>query len=286
MKKLCLSGIMEIGFSIVAIIFISSCVSRSPEYDMQAFGSVGTDADVYIIAPVSGNESLLRTVLTHFVSEKTAVQYLSRTSALYIGVNYEVTPSITLVSAGSYPVSLGDLLFPKKDGWEKHRAAALNNHAYYTSSIADIVVQEKTSFVLFGGAQRNTTAFLQRIAEPHQPVFPPRFQALGESGSTDTIGLYTRLGNRLATSLFGLEDIELPIRSIELYLKKDSDSTYRCSAVFEATDTRAALVVRLLLSRVIDGDFSVQDASVFVENADISEAELIKMLKPIIFNSL
>ena len=277
---------MEIGFSIVAIIFISSCVSRSPEYDMQAFGSVGTDADVYIIAPVSGNESLLRTVLTHFVSEKTAVQYLSRTSALYIGVNYEVTPSITLVSAGSYPVSLGDLLFPKKDGWEKHRAAALNNHAYYTSSIADIVVQEKTAFVLFGGAQRNTTAFLQRIAEPHQPVFPPRFQALGESGSTDTIGLYTRLGNRLATSLFGLEDIELPIRSIELYLKKDSDSTYRCSAVFEATDTRAALVVRLLLSRVIDGDFSVQDASVFVENADISEAELIKMLKPIIFNSL
>jgi len=277
---------MEIGFSIVAIIFISSCVSRSPEYDMQAFGSVGTDADVYIIAPVSGNESLLRTVLTHFVSEKTAVQYLSRTSALYIGVNYEVTPSITLVSVGSYPVSLGDLLFPKKDGWEKHRAAALNNHAYYTSSIADIVVQEKTSFVLFGGAQRNTTAFLQRIAEPHQPVFPPRFQALGESGSTDTIGLYTRLGNRLATSLFGLEDIELPIRSIELYLKKDSDSTYRCSAVFEATDTRAALVVRLLLSRVIDGDFSVQDASVFVENADISEAELIKMLKPIIFNSL
>ena len=286
MKKLCLSGIMEIGFSIVAIIFISSCVSRSPEYDMQAFGSVGTDADVYIIAPVSGNESLLRTVLTHFVSEKTAVQYLSRTSALYIGVNYEVTPSITLVSAGSYPVSLGDLLFPKKDGWEKHRAAALNNHAYYTSSIADIVVQEKTAFVLFGGAQRNTTAFLQRIAEPHQPVFPPRFQALGESGSTDTIGLYTRLGNRLATLLFGLEDIELPIRSIELYLKKDSDSTYRCSAVFEATDTRAALVVRLLLSRVIDGDFSVQDASVFVENADISEAELIKMLKPIIFNSL
>ena len=277
---------MEIGFSIVAIIFISSCVSRSPEYDMQAFGSVGTDADVYIIAPVSGNESLLRTVLTHFVSEKTAVQYLSRTSALYIGVNYEVTPSITLVSAGSYPVSLGDLLFPKKDGWEKHRAAALNNHAYYTSSIADIVVQEKTAFVLFGGAQRNTTAFLQRIAEPHQPVFPPRFQALGESGSTDTIGLYTRSGNRLATSLFGLEDIELPIRSIELYLKKDSDSTYRCSAVFEATDTRAALVVRLLLSRVIDGDFSVQDASVFVENADISEAELIKMLKPIIFNSL
>lgn len=286
MKKLCLSGIMEIGFSIVAIIFISSCVSRSPEYDMQAFGSVGTDADVYIIAPVSGNESLLRTVLTHFVSEKTAVQYLSRTSALYIGVNYEVTPSITLVSAGSYPVSLGDLLFPKKDSWEKHRAAALNNHAYYTSSIADIMVQEKNAFVLFGGAQRNTTAFLQRIAEPHQPVFPPRFQALGESGSTDTIGLYTRLGNRLATSLFGLEDIELPIRSIELYLKKVSDSTYRCSAVFEATDTRAALVVRLLLSRVIDGDFSVQDASVFVENADISEAELIKMLKPIIFNSL
>ncbi len=286
MKKLCLFRIMEISFSIVVIIFISSCVSRSPQHDAKAFGAIGTEADAYIFFPVSGNESLLRIVLTHFVSKQTALQYLNRTSALYIGVNYEVTPSITLVSTGSYPVSLGDLLFSKKDGWEKHRAAALNNHTYYTSSVADIVVQEKNAFALFGGTQRNTAAFLQRIAEPHQPVFSPRFQALGESGSTDTIGLYTRSGNRVAAALLGLEGIELPIRSIELYLKKNTDSVYRCFAVFETTDVRTALVVKLLLSRVMDGDFSVQDASVFVENADITETELIKILEPIIFKSL
>nr|WP_298680039.1 hypothetical protein [uncultured Treponema sp.] len=286
MQKLCLSRIMEIGFSIAVIIFISSCMSRSTQHDARAFGIIGTEADAYIFSPVSGNESLLLTILTHFVSEQTVLQYLNRTSALYIGVNYEETPSITVVSSGSYPVSLGYLLFSKKDGWEKHRAVALNNHTYYNSSVADVVLQEKNAFALFGGTQRNTAAFLQRIAEPHQPVFPPRFQVLGEAGRTDTIGLYTRSGNRVAAALLGLDGIELPIRSIELYLKKNSDSIYRCFAVLEATDTRTALVVRLLLSRVMDGDFSVQDASVFVENADITEIELIKMLEHIIFKSL
>ena len=81
--------------------------------------------------------------------------------------------------------------------------------------------------------------------------------------------------------MLGLEDIELPIRSIELYLKKDINSMYRCSAIFEATDARAALVVRLLLSHGLNGDFSVQDSSIFVENADITETELITMLRGI-----
>ena len=286
MQKSCFSKIFGLGCIIAAVIFISSCVSRPPEYDTTAFGAIGTDADVYIVAPVAGNEPLLKAVFTAFVPEKTALQYLNRTSVLYIGADYGVQPSITVVSRGSYPVSLGDLLFSKKDGWEKRRAAALNNRSYYSSEVADIVVQEKTAFMLLGGNQRNSEAFLQRIAEPHQPVFPPRFQALGESGSTDTIGLYTRSGSHLAATLFGLEGIELPIRSIELYLKKNTGSVYRCSAVFETTDVRTALVVKLLLSCGMSGDFSVQDASVFVENADITETELIKILEPIIFKSL
>ena len=267
--------------AIATAVLASSCVSRPLEYDTTAFGAIGTDADVYIVAPVAGNEPLLKAVFTAFVPEKTAARYLTRTSALYIGIYREAEPSVTLVSSGSYPSHMGDLLFSKKDGWEKHRAAALNNRSYYSSSGADIVLREKTAFALLGGNQRNTTAFLQRIAEPHQPVFPPRFQALGESGSTDTIGLYTRSGSHLAAALFGLEGIELPIRSIELYLKKNTGSVYRCSAVFETTDVRTALVVKLLLSCGMSGDFSVQDASVFVENADITEAELIKMLQGI-----
>ena len=281
MQKSCFSKIFGLGCIIAAVIFISSCVSRPPEYDTTAFGAIGTDADVYIVAPVAGNEPLLKAVFTAFVPEKTALQYLNRTSVLYIGADYGVQPSITVVSRGSYPVSLGDLLFSKKDGWEKRRAAALNNRSYYSSEVADIVVQEKTAFMLLGGNQRNSEAFLQRIAEPHQPVFPPRFQALGESGSTDTIGLYTRSGSHLAAALLGLEDIELPIKSIELYLKKNTDSVYRCSAVFETTDVRTALVGRLLLSHSLNGDFSVQDSSIFVENADITETELIKMLQDI-----
>ena len=267
--------------AIATAVLASGCVSRPPEYDTTAFGAVGTEADAYIFASVSENTSLLQAILTAFVPEKTAARYLTRTSALYIGIYREAEPSITLVSSGSYPSRMGDLLFSKKDGWEKHRAVALNNRSYYSSSGADIVVREKTAFALLGGNQRNTTAFLQRIAEPHQPVFPPRFQALGESGSTDTIGLYTRSGSHLAAALFGLEGIELPIRSIELYLKKNTGSVYRCSAVFETTDVRTALVVKLLLSCGMSGDFSVQDASVFVENADITEAELIKMLQGI-----
>ena len=288
MQKSCFSKIFGVSIIIGAVVFISSCVSRPPvyKYNMQAFGAVGTDADAYIFVPVAGNEPLLNTLFTAFVPEKTAVQYLSRTSALYIGIYREAEPSVTVVSIGSYPVSLSGLLFSKKDGWETRRAAVLNHPPYYTSAVADIVVQERTAFMLLGGNQRKPAAFLQRIAEPHYPLFPPRFQALSEAGGVGEIGLYARSGSRIVAALLGLEDIELPIRSIELYLKKNADSVYRCSAVFETTDVRTAFVVKLLLSRGMSGNFSVQDSSVFVENADITETELIKMLKPIIFKSL
>ena len=123
---------------------------------------------------------------------------------------------------------------------------------------------------------------MQRIAEPHTPIFPPRFQALSESGGVGEIGLYARLGSSVVSALLGLEGIELPIRSVQLYLKKDINSRYRCSAVFEATDARAARVVRLLLSRGMNGNFSVQDSSIFVENTDISEAELITLFQSFI----
>lgn len=285
-QKSCFFKIVGHSCLIAVVVFISGCVSRPPEYDMQAFGAVGTDADVYIVAPVAGNEPLLKALFTAFVSEKTALQYLNRTLVLYIGADYGASPSATVVSSGSYPVSLGDLLFPKKDGWEKRRAVALNNHTYYSSEVADIVVQEKTAFMCLGDNQRNSAAFLQRIAEPHLPVFPPRFQALSETGGVGEIGLYARSGNLIAAALLDLEDIELPIRSIELYLKKNADSIYRCSAVFETTDVRTALVVRLLLSHGMNGDFSVQGSSVFVENADITETEFIKMLESMFFKSL
>ena len=278
MQRFCFSKIFGFGCIIAVVMLASSCVSHSPTYDMQAFGTVGTDADVYIFTPVAENEPLLKALLTAFVPEKTAMQYLNRTSALYIGIDYGLTPSITVVSAGSYPVSLGDLLFSKKDGWEKRRAAALNNYTYYSSAAADIMVREKAAFMLFGSNQRNPESFFQRIANPHSPVFPPRFQALSDSVSVGEIGLYARSGSSAASALLGLDDIELPIRSIEFYLKKDMDSMYRCSAVFEANNPRAASVVRLLLNQGMSGDFSIQDASVFVENADITETELIEML--------
>ena len=170
------------------------------------------------------------------------------------------------------------LLFSKKDGWEKLRSASLGNSTYYHSQSADVVLQEKTAFSLLGNKDRNTEEFLQRVTTPELPVFPPRFQTLIESGGAGAIGLYARSGSRAAAALFNLQDIELPIRSIELYLiKKDIDSVYRYSAVFEAVNTRAALVLRMLLGATLQGTFSVQDAFIFVENADISEAELITL---------
>lgn len=281
-KKFCFSKICGLSGIIATVIFLNSCVSGIFQHDATAFGVIGADADVYIVAPVAGNEPLLKSLFTAFVPEKTAAQYMSRTSVLYIGIGAAATPSVTVVSSGSYPVSLGDLLFSKKDGWEKRRAAALNNYTYYSSAVADIVVREKTAFMLLGNAQRNAAHFLQRIAEPHPPIFPPRFQVFSESSGEGEIGLYTRAGSSVVSALLGLEDIELPIHSIELYLKKDSNSLYHCSAVFEATDARAALIVKLLLSHGMNGDFSIQDSSVFIENADITETELVNMLQGII----
>ena len=273
------------GMSIIiaSIMLVSGCVSPPHEYEGQALGAVGIDADVYICVPVFGNESLLRALLTLFVPEKTAAAYISRTSVLYAGVRYAPELSLTVVSAGSYPAGVSGFLFSQKNGWQKCIAAPLNNHVYYTSTTADIVLQSKMAFALFGEKNRDTAAFLQRIAKPQMPALPPRFQILAEIGEADTIGVYIPSGSQAAATLFGLQDIELPIQSAQLYLKKQPrSSAYQASAVFEASNTRAALILRVLLGAVLKGHFSVQETSVFVENADISETELIQLLQSII----
>lgn len=283
MRKSFFSRSIIAGFAIAAVLLSAACATRSDAHSIQPFGAVGTEADVYVFASVAGNEPLLKTVFMAFVPETTAEQYLKRTEALYIGAEYGgSTPEVTMVSAGSYPVALSGLLFSKKDGWEKRRSTSYGKETYYHSSAADIVLRSKNAFALLGSGTRNTEGFLQRVSEPRQPVFPVRFQTLVDAGGEGEIGVYAPSGSRVAAALFGLQDIALPVRSIALYLKKNTDASYRYSAVFEAVNTRAALVLRALLGAVLKGTLSVQDASIFVENADISEAELISLFRSFI----
>ena len=285
MRKVDFFRALVAGLAITATIFFAGCATRPDIYGVQPFGVVGAEADMYIFAPVSGNEDLLKTLFTTFVPKKTAEQYLTRTSALYIGAEYDGTaaPEVTVVSTGSYPVSLSGLLFSKKDGWEKRRVVSSGNGGtYYHSKAADIVLQSKSAFALLGSGGRNTDDFLLRMSEPRQPVFPVRFQTMIESGGAGEISIYAPSGSRVIVALFGLQDIELPIRSIELYLKKNADAVYRYSAVFEVANPRAAVVLRALLGAVLNGSLSVQDSSIFVENADISETELISLFRSFI----
>ena len=283
------TGLKVTALSLLFVtLILTGCATRPVRYSAQSFGAAGAEADVYIFAPVQGNEPLLKTLFTAFVPEKTAAQYLSRTSALYIGLQYGGSPAITVASAGAYPVSMAGVLFSKKDGWEKRRSAGKDALPYYHSEAADIVMQSgHLAFALLGDTNRDTEAFLQRIAAPQQPVFPPRFQALIESGLQGSIGLYARSGSKTAAALFGLQDIELPIRSIELYLKKNTEAaeeSYRYSAVFEAANIRAAFILKTLIGNLITGALSVQGTSIFAENADINETELITLLQGV-FNS-
>ena len=283
MKRIRFSKFLSAYLIIAAIVFFAGCASRSEKYGVQPFGAIGQEADVYVFAPVLGNRPFLHTLFTAFVPEETAHQYLNRTSALYIGVRYGAVPGITVSSAGSYPVSVSGLLFSQKDGWEKRRSASSAGTVYYYSQAADVVLQSKTAFALLGNNERNTEDFLQRIVVLREPVFPLRFRTLVEIGGEGEIGLYARSGSRVASVLFGLQDMELPIRSIEVYLKKHTDVSYRYSAVFEAVNVRAASILKRLLGTVLKGTFYVQESSVFVENADISEAELIALFRSVVF---
>lgn len=281
MQNFSFSKVFEACVITAAVVFISSCVSRPPEYGVRAFAAAGAEADVYIFAPVAGNEPLLKAILTGFVPAKTAEQYLNRTTAVYAGVQYQPVTSIAITSAGSYPVGFSGLLFSKKDGWEKGSAAPISKSTYYTSAHADIILQTTTAYALLGDTRRDTAAFLQRVATPHLPMFPLRFQTLAETEGTNTIGLYAPSGIDAAAALFGLQDITLPVRSIEFYLHKHTDASYRYSAVFETGDSRIATALKLLLGAVLKGAISVQGSSVFVENADISEVALIQLLQGI-----
>lgn len=261
------------GCQIIAVLFLCiGCLSRHKNAPIQPFVASGTEADVYIFAPISGNEKLLTALLTAFIPENTAQQYLQRTSVLYIGIVYEDIPVTTLTSSGVYPVHLSNLLFSKNNGWEKHRHPSYGE--YYHSQAVDIVLQKNAAFALLGNGARNIDRFLYRIQHPLMPVFPVRFQRLLDTASQGEIGLYTRAGAQAAATLFGLQDVRLPIVSMEFYLKKDANASYRYTAVFESSTARTAVVLKMLLGTVLRGTVSVQDTSVLVENASISESEL------------
>lgn len=261
-----------------AVLFLCiGCVSRHKNAPIQPFAASGTEADVYIFAPVSGNEKLLTALLTAFIPENTAQQYLQRTSAFYIGIVYGDTPTVTLTSNGIYPVHLSNFLFSKNNGWEKHHHPSYGG--YYHSQTADIVLQKNAAFALLGNGAQNIDSFLYRIQHPLMPVFPVMFQKLLDTGSHGEIGLYARAGALTAAALFGLQDVRLPIESMEFYLKKDTDASYRYTAVFESSATRIALILKILLGTVLRGTVSVQDTAVLVENASISESELAAFFK-------
>lgn len=266
------------GIMLILLLWCTGCASTRREQAIPPFSLIGADCDAYIFTPVKGNESLLSALFTAFVPEKTAAQYLSRTSALYAGIRYGMEPSCAVVSQGSYPVGLAGLLFPKKYGWEKRRSAgAAGKTVYYRSELADVVLpSSRTAAVLAGKHPRNVEALLQRFITPEQPVLSPRFTSFLEH-DTSKIGVYIRSGKTIAAELFGLKDIELPLTSIELYLEKQQDS-YRYAAVFETHNTRTALVLRLLLSNVLKGDISVDGTAIFLENADITEEHLAQLL--------
>mgnify|MGYP000535113284 CR=1 FL=1 len=114
------------------------------------------------------------------------------------------------------------------------------------------------------------------------------FAALFAPCTTDKEALQVQTSNCFIYSdipavLCGVKDIIVVVKNGKLLiLKKNTDASYRYSAVFEAVNARAALVLRALLGAVLKGTLSVQDASIFVENADISEAELISLFRSFI----
>jgi len=281
--------VLGAGLAVATVLFSTGCATRSDTHGIRPFGAVGAKADVYVFAPVSGNEPLLRTLFTAFVPKETAAQYLNRTSALYIGVQYGPAPEVTVVSAGSYPVSLSGLLFSKKDGWEKRRSQFLVNSAYYHSQAADVVLRPKTAFALLGNKDRNTDAFLQRITEAQQPAFPARFESLlSRDGAGEThaeIGVYIRSAHRIIAELAGLEDIELPVRSIEFYLRKAAGTTYRYSAVFETVNARTAAVLRLWVGSMLTGTLSIDGSALVMQDAEITEERLIDLLRSFHLNT-
>lgn len=270
--------ILFAGLIITAVFYSAGCASRRSETTpVSSFAAIGKDADVYVFLPVKGNEPLLSALFTAFVPEKTAAQYISRTSVLYAGFRYGTHSSLSLISDGSYPAGLAGLVFSKKNGWKKYRSSDAGKTVYYRSESADAaLLSNRTAAVLAGAHPRNIEALLQRFKTPEQPVFSPRFTSFIETGA-DKIGVYLRSAKAVAAELFGLKDIELPLTSIELYLEKQQDS-YRYSAVFETHNARTALVLRLLLGNVLKGSISVDGAAVFLENADITEEHLAELL--------
>ena len=256
----------------------AGCVTHLPDNRANPFGSIGGSADIYIAAPVRGNEQLLSAYFTRFMTEKDAHRFFSRTTRVYAGLHTGIHPEVRLYAEGGYPAGISGLIFPKKNGWVKKKAKIDTlKISYFHSTVADAVLTPSQLHFLFGDSTRESEAFVSRICMPERVQFPPDF-LYGEQEAV-AITVFVQSPEVFFSAFSGLTDIQLPVTRIVLKLSPYKENYYRFSARFETPTERTAQILKLLIKNSIRADISVQDSYLLVENGILSIPEIIQMLK-------
>lgn len=262
---------------LIPVLLFTGCVTSLPDQSKNPFGSIGNDADLYIAAPVKGNEQLLSAYFARFMAEKDAARFFSRTTHLYAGVCAGIHPQVCLYAQGRYPAGLSGLIFSKKNGWtKKKKEIDTQNISFFQSEFADAVLTPAQLYFLFGGSERKSDTFLSRVCIPEPVQFAPDF-LYGECKS-GTISVFVRSPAVFFSAFLRLTDIQLPVKSIVLRLSLYKENYYQFSARFETPTVKTAQILKFLLKNAIHADISIDGAYLLLENGILSVSEIVQML--------
>ncbi len=306
-------------FCIFALLLFFSCSTLSKKKVLAGEGVVAPSSDIFIFVPTKHYKKLFSRL---FPGSPYAEKILNRTEYLYLslklkdeassegleeGGQLDATESsaypaldegddasfenmkMNICAIGRYPKSMAGLVFNKKNGWQKEKSES--GYSYYIRgdesafSFFSIPKKELAIFSHNSDDRGEMETLLGRLESPGFIEFGEEFGSKIKSGSqNEEICVFVSNPHLFLSKLVGLQ-LDLPIESLKLYLKRNTESAkdvYNYSIILDMKNITAGFATRLLLSKLLKTQVRIEENRIIVEKAKIAGDRLLQIVKKVL----
>jgi len=322
-----LSKLISVSASFLLILYLhTSCASLPVRDSLTGVSIVGQASDVFVFVPIKHNRLLLSRILP---KAKYVQKALDRTEYIYMSVKVkhqgldeledgggepgdisEIADderlsntedifkllSYDVCALGRYPKSIAALVFKKRDGWQKQKAASSGYKYYKRLDAVDARGVPSFSFcsipesnlALFSYNERNESKMeklLQSVSSPRKVSFGDEFaQAIKQAKTSHEICIYVANPHFFLSNLLALE-LDLPIENLRIYLRRNAEKAkefYNYKLILQMRNETAGFATRLLLSKLLKTQARIEGENIIVEKSKLGLDRLVDIINKVL----
>lgn len=258
----------------VCIFFIVSCSGIPKAYDNGSFiAALGKDQLVYFSFPVKYHSTLLKYLSETLKKKNVDIDsFIPRADRIYCSISPSVNNSdekqdsisdLQYVVSGKFSkffVNLG----LKKAGWQK--ISGVNGKFFWNDLGFSVYVPAKTVILGSAGSKATADNFIGSFETPDFSLFSEMFLA---SLQSECLSVYLP-GQESISNLFGLTNVMLPVKGLELYCYPNGDNNYSSEIRLMSINNMTSKALVSVLQRAINSVPGVTDSTEIVRiNSDV-----------------